>query len=116
MAPPTIMFVVLTSSALATVIPLEDRMIVAELLCPGADPACALAGIAEACPAHKYEVRTPAFFPGPGELRTFAFYHDPGERGDRERRDGLFRSPGERRDGLFRSPEPESFWYPFGLE
>ena len=80
--------------ALAAVIPLEDRCIVSELLCPGADPARALAGTAAACSAEKYEVRTPAFFPGPGKLRPFAYYHDAA--GD--------------------MPAAEDFWYPFGLE
>ena len=96
--------------ALAAVIPLEGRCVVAELLCPEANPARALAGIAEACPAVEYEVRTPAFFPGPGELRTFAYCHDPGER----RAQATVRPALD--SVLFRSPETESFWYPFGLE
>lgn len=80
--------------ALAALIPLEGRCVVSELLCIGADPARAVAGIAAACPAEGYEIRTPAFFPGPGSLRRFAYYHDTAEP----------------------LPAPEDFWFPFGLE
>ena len=80
--------------ALAVMIPLGDRFIAAELLCPSADPARALAGAAEACPAGKYEVRTPAFFPGPGKIRPYAYWHAAA--GDLS--------------------GTEDFWYPFGLE
>lgn len=78
--------------ALAAVIPMEDRCVAAELLCAGADPAEALAGVAEQCPAERYEVRTPVFFPGPGEIRRFVYAN-------------------RRMENL-----PDSFWYPFGLE
>ena len=80
--------------ALAAVIPAEDRIIAGELLCPGADPARVLAGVAEACPAQVYEVRTPVFMPGPGEIRPFAYVHA----------------------GTGDVPGTEEFWYPFGLE
>ena len=80
--------------ALAAAVPLEDRVLIPELLCSSADPAGALAGIAAACPAEQYEVRTPAFFSGPGELRPYAYIHE---------------SPDH-------PPVPENFWYPFGLE
>ncbi len=80
--------------ALAAMIPGENRFIAAELLCPSADPARALAGAAGACPAEKYEVRTPVFFPGPGEFRPFAYWHGPAEN----------------------LSGTEAFWYPFGLE
>ena len=78
--------------ALAAVIPLEDRCVVAELLCPDANPSAAIAGVAAACPAQRYVVRTPVFFPGPGEIRGFA-YHNSAE-----------------------EEAPEDFWFPFGLE
>ena len=78
--------------ALAAVIPLEDRCLIAELLCTDTDPDRALAGIAARCPAERYEVRTPAFFPGPGEFRRFAYLNC------------------EIQD------TPEDFWFPFGLE
>jgi len=78
--------------AQAAVIPMEGYCIVAELLCPGADPAGALAGVAAACPAERYRVRTPAFFPGPGSLRPFAYCAGEAE------------------------APPEDFWFPFGLE
>lgn len=80
--------------AVAAVIPLEDRCVVSELLCRGADPARALAGIAGACPAERYTVRTPVFFPGSGEIRPFAYYHGEAEY----------------------AGVTEDFWYPFGLE
>lgn len=80
--------------ALAAVIPAGDRCIVAELLCPEADPDRALAGVAEACPAEEYEIRTPVFFPGPGEIRPFAYIHAEAED----------------------LPVNREFWYPFGLE
>ena len=80
--------------ALAAVIPLEGRCTVTELLCPEADPARALAGVAAACPAENYTVRTPVFFPGPGEAGPYARYAAAGK------------SPAV----------PEDFWYPFGLE
>ena len=80
--------------ALATVIQAEDRLIVSELLCTDADPARALAGVAAVCPAEVYEVCTPAFLPGPGELRPFAYVHTE--------------------TGII--TETEEFWYPFGLE
>ena len=80
--------------ALAAVIPLGNRCIVSELLCPYAEPARAVAGIAAACRAEQYEVRTPSFFPGPGEFRSFAYCHAAGET----------------------IPAAEEFWYPFDLE
>ena len=80
--------------ALAAMIPEEDRFIAAELLCPAADPARALAGAAEACPAESYEVRTPVFFHGPGEIRPFAYWHE----------------------AAGNLSGTETFWYPFGLE
>ncbi len=80
--------------ALAAVIPQEGQQVIAELLCFGADPFRALAGIAGTCPAEAYEVRTPASLPGPGSIRPFAYCH--GTAGTPE--------------------ETEAFWYPFGLE
>ena len=80
--------------ALAAVVPLENRCVVSELLCTGADPARVIAGIAGLCPAERYEVRTPVFFPGPGEVRSFVYCHDPA--------------------GAL--SVPVSFWYAFGLE
>ena len=80
--------------AIAAVIPLDRRCIVSELLCRGADPAQALAGIAGVCPAERYTVRTPVFFPGTGVVRPFAYCH-----GAAESAEGA-----------------EAFWYPFGLE
>lgn len=80
--------------ALAAAFPLEDKWVVSELLCPFADPARALAGIAAACPARQYEIRTPAFFPGPGEIRPFAYCHDTAGNLD----------------------APDHFWFPFALE
>ena len=80
--------------ALAAVSSQADRMLVNELLCPSADPERALAGIAAVCPAGQYEVRTPLFFPGSGEARRFAYIHGTAEQAE----------------------EPETFWYPFGLE
>ena len=82
------------SGALAVVIPQGERRIVAELLCFGADPLCALAGITGICPSETYEVRTPVFLPGPGEIRPFVYCHE---------------SAGE-------ALGTEEFWYPFGLE
>ncbi len=80
--------------ALAAVLPLEDRCIAAELLCPSADPARALAGAATIFPAEIYEVRTPAFFPGPGEICPYAYWRETS---------GTMSGTGD-------------FWYPFGLE
>ena len=80
--------------ALAAVNRLEDHVRVDELLCPSADPAGPLAGIAAACPAELYEVRTPVFFPGPGDVHPYAYMHDAAET----------------------MPRPDDFWYPFGLE
>ena len=80
--------------AMAAVIPVEGLCIVGELLCRGADPARALAGIAGACPAEQYTVRTPVFFPGSGEIRPYACCHGEAEN----------------------AKMPEDFWYPFGLE
>jgi len=80
--------------ALAAVTPGKDRCVVQELLCPDADPLAALSGIARLCPAKIYEVRTPVFFPAPGEVRRWAYYHHAEEG----------------------TPAPEDFWYPFGLE
>lgn len=80
--------------ALAAASPLQDRVLVQELLCPSADPGRALAGVAAACPAGLYEVRTPAFFPGPGEMRPYAWLHAAEES----------------------VPRPADFWYPFALE
>ena len=80
--------------ALAAVNCLEDHVRVDELLCLSADPAGALAGIAAGCPAELYEVRTPVFFPGPGDVHPYAYVHDAAET----------------------MPRPDDFWYPFGLE
>ena len=80
--------------ALAAVVPLENRCVVSALLCTGADPARVIAGITGLCPAERYEVRTPVFFPGPGEVRPFVYCHDPA--------------------GAL--SVPVSFWYAFGLE
>jgi hypothetical protein len=80
--------------ALAAATPLEGRVLVNELLCPSADPGEALAGIAAACPAGQYEVRTPLFFPGPGESRSYAWMVEAAEAVSR----------------------PADFWYPFGME
>ena len=63
--------------ALAAVVPLGNRCVVSELLCTGADPARVIAGISGLCPAERYVIRTPAFFPGPGEVRPFVYCHDP---------------------------------------
>ena len=82
------------TGALAAVAPLENCCVVSELLCTGADPARVIAGIAGLCPAERYEVRTPVFFPGPGEVRPFVYCHDPA--------------------GAL--SVPASFWYAFGLE
>lgn len=80
--------------ALAAAVPLENRCVVSELLCTGADPARVIAGIAGFCPAERYEIRTPVFFPGPGEVRPFAYCHDPA--------------------GTLSLPD--GFWFAFGLE
>ena len=80
--------------AIAEVIPRDGHFIVSELLCRGADPAQALAGIARMCPAERYTVRTPVFFPGTGEIRPFAYYHGETEN----------------------VKAADTFWYPFGLE
>ena len=82
------------SGALAAVSPLEDRVLVGELLCPSGNPAGALAGIAAVCPAEQVEVRTPVFFPGPGEVRPYAYMHATAES----------------------TPWPDNFWFPFGME
>ena len=80
--------------ALAAVIPGEDRCRVAELLCDGAEPVRAAAGIAAVCPAEEYEIRTPVFFPGDGEARPFTYCLGTGEE----------------------IHGTEDFWYPFALE
>lgn len=80
--------------ALAAVVPLGNRCVVSELLCTGADPVRVIAGIAGLCPAERYEIRTPVFFPGPGEVRSFVYCHPPA-------------------DEMFL---PDSFWFAFGLE
>ena len=82
------------SGALAAVSPLEDRVLVGELLCSSGDPADALAGIAAVCPAEQFEVRTPVFLPGPGEIHPYAYVHEAAES----------------------ISWPAGFWYPFGME
>ena len=44
---------------------------VLELLAPEGDWAQVLAAVADRFPAKEYVVRTPLFYPGPGEIRPF---------------------------------------------
>ena len=69
--------------------------IVQELLAVQGAGMDVIAGIAEACPAESYQVRTPMFFPGPGSTRDWMMRLE--ETGSSEQMAG-------------------EFWYPFSLE